>query len=221
MTRFIKLPFLIVAIFASLASSVESADPDPERFAESMEEFAAWDSKNSFPDDAILLVGSSSVRFWATADAFPDKPIINRGFGGSELSDVIYHFDTVILPYSPRQIFLYAGDNDIGNGKTADRVFADYKQLVEMVRSSFPDTEVVFISIKPSMARWEQWPEMVEANRLVREYSGQHPDLGYADLATPLLDDNGQPKDVYEDDGLHLNGKGYELWQEALAPYVE
>ena len=199
----------------------DAPDPNPGRFAKAIETFAVWDSKNSFSENAILFVGSSSVRFWPTATAFPGKPIINRGFGGSEISDVIHFYGQVIKPYAPTKIFLYAGDNDIGHGKMADQVFEDYKELVEIVQSDFRKVDLIFISIKPSKLRWDKWPQMVEVNRLVREYSESHPNLGYADLATPLLDADGNPRDVFVDDGLHLNEFGYFLWQQALAPYFD
>jgi lysophospholipase L1-like esterase len=213
---------LLLAI-SSLSQSVsaEAPDPDPGRFEESIETFTTWDRKNSFPENAILFVGSSSVRLWSTAMAFPGKPIINRGFGGSELSDVVHYYEHVIRPYSPTKIFLYAGDNDIENGKSADQVFDDYKELVALLRVDLPESELIFISIKPSKIRWEKWPIMVDANRMVRDFAAKHPNLDYADLATALLDGDGMPKDVYEDDGLHLNEEGYLHWQEALAPFLD
>lgn len=211
---------LLALAFLSLPACAEAPDPDPGRFADPIGTFVEWDSKNSFPEDANLFVGSSSLRLWPTATAFPGKPVINRGFGGSELSDVIHYFDQVIRPYSPRKIFLYAGDNDIGYGKSAGQVFEDYRELAALVRASLPDTELIFISIKPSKARWEKWPIMVDANRMVRDYVAKYPELGYVDLAAPLLDEDGMPKHVFLDDGLHLTEGGYLLWQEALAPYL-
>jgi lysophospholipase L1-like esterase len=157
---------------------------------------------------------------WDTAAAFPGKPIINRGFGGSELSDVLAWYNQVILPYAPQKILVYAGDNDIAGGKPAAQVFEDYRELVAKVQADFPATELVFISIKPSKLRWAAWPEMVKANALVQHYANRHPGLGYVDLATPLLDDSGKPKNVYLEDGLHLNEAGYALWQEVLAPLL-
>ena len=203
------------------AANADAPDSDPARFADSIQVFIDWDSKNAFPEDAILFVGSSSVRLWPTAKAFPGRPVINRGFGGSELSDVIHFYDQVVKPYSPRKIFLYAGDNDIANGKSAEQVFEDYKAFVAMLREDLPDTELVFISIKPSKDRWAKWPVMASANRMVREYAAKLPGLEYADLAAPLLGNDGLPKDVYVDDDLHLNEEGYRLWQEALAPYLD
>jgi lysophospholipase L1-like esterase len=212
--------FVTLLSFSSEAYA-DAPDPNPERFAKAIETFAVWDNKNSFPENAILFVGSSSVRFWPTATAFPGKPIINRGFGGSDISDVIHFYEQVIRPYTPTKIFLYAGDNDIGRGKMADQVFEYYKELVAIVQSDFPGTDLIYISIKPSKRRWDKWPQMVEANRMVREFSERHPNLGYADLATPLLDADGNPRDVFVDDGLHLNERGYLLWQQALAPYLD
>jgi len=206
---------------SALVVLARSPDPDPERYTAAIANFVAWDSKNSFPEDAFLFVGSSSMRLWSTAKAFPGKPVINRGFGGSEISDVIHFYEQVIRPYAPRRIFLYAGDNDIGNGKPADQVFEDYRELVAMVQADFPDATLVFISIKPSKDRWDKWPIMEAANRMVRDFASGHANLEYADLATPLLDDNGKPNDVYVEDGLHLNGEGYRLWQEALAPFLD
>jgi len=210
----------ILLFIASGIAAADIADPDPARFDEAIQAFVDWDSKNALPENSILFVGSSSVRLWSTAKAFPGEPIINRGFGGSELSDVIHFYEQVVRPYSPRKIFLYAGDNDIANGKSAEQVFEDYKTFVAMVREDFPDTELVFISIKPSKDRWEKWPVMVAANRMVRDYAADRPGLAYADLAGPLLGSDGLPKDVYADDDLHLNEEGYRLWQEALAPLV-
>jgi len=206
---------------SALVVLAKSPDPDPERFAAAIAAFVAWDSKNSFPEDAFLFVGSSSIRLWSTAEAFPDKPVINRGFGGSEISDVIHFYEQLIRPYAPRSIFLYAGDNDIGNGKPAAQVFEDYRELVALVQADFPGATLVFISIKPSKDRWDKWPIMEEANRMVRDFASGHPNLEYADLATPLLDDDSKPKDVYVEDGLHLNEEGYRLWQEALAPFLD
>ena len=212
---------VIVALLGSASAAADTPDPDPKRFATAIERFVAWDRQNSFPANAILFVGSSSIVNWPTAVAFPGNPSINRGFGGSELSDVNYYFEQVVRPYKPSTIVLYAGDNDIDAGKDAEQVFRDFKVFADRVRLELPETRVLFISIKPSIARWEKWPAMVDANKLVREYVADLPNLQYVDLAAPLLNDEGQPKDVFVDDGLHLNESGYALWQQALAPYLQ
>lgn len=214
--------FVLAALLAcGIALAADAPDPDPSRFSAEIDAFALWDSKNAVPEHAILFVGSSSIRYWPTALAFPGKPIVNRGFGGSELSDVIHYYDRVIAPYAPAKIFLYAGDNDIANGKGARQVFEDYRELAARVRADFPDTTLYFLSIKPSKARWDRWPVMAEANGMVREYAASDSKLGYVDLATPLLGEDGRPKDVFVQDGLHLNEKGYRLWREKLATLVD
>ncbi|MEJ2275333.1 MAG: SGNH/GDSL hydrolase family protein [Woeseiaceae bacterium] len=210
----------VAALFFGRGAAGEVPDPDPGRFADAIAAFAMWDSKNAVPHDPLLFVGSSSIRLWPTARDFPGRPVVNRGFGGAELSDVAHYYERVIRPYAPSRVFLYAGDNDIAAGKSAAQVFEDFRNLADRLARDFPGTELVFISIKPSPARWTVWPTMQEANRLVAEYASGREHLYFADLATPLLDADGRPKDVYVEDGLHLNAAGYALWQAALAPFV-
>ena len=215
--------FLFLILATSQLSAQETVeDPDPSRFEEEIEVFRDWDMKNSTPDGAILFVGSSSIRFWETANAFPQYPVINRGFGGSHFSDLIYYYDSLILPYSPDVLVLYEGDNDIAAGKSVDRVVEDYRKLTSRLAGDFPDIKLVFVSIKPSSSRWEVWPEMEEANQLIREEIRRNPNHFYADLATPLLGDDGRPDDsLFLDDLLHLNEQGYKNWNKALRPLLE
>ena len=220
MRRLVPVVGIVAALFFGCNAAAEVPDPDPGRFAEAIAAFAAWDSKNAAPDDPILFVGSSSIRLWRTAVAFPDRPVVNRGFGGAELSDVLHYYDQVIRPYAPSQVILYAGDNDIAAGKSAAQVFEDFRQLAGTIAGDFPAAELVFISIKPSPARWRDWPAMQEANHLVADYVQGKARLRFADLATPLLDADGRPKDVYAEDGLHLGDRGYDLWEAALAPFL-
>ncbi len=197
------------------------ADPDPNRFAEEIKAFKDWDSKNAVPAESVLLVGSSSIRLWHTRECLPDLPVVNRGFGGSQLSDVIYFAEQIIVPYKPKVIVLYAGDNDIAGGKSPQRVFDDYRRFVGLVHGRLPATRIIFISIKPSESRWSLWPEMEKTNDLIRAACGQDGRLLFADLATPLLGPNGWPKgELFQDDKLHLNTRGYRVWSKTLVPLV-
>ena len=216
----VKIGLVYLGLILSALAVADARDPDPARFAHEIAVFADLDTKNSFPERANLFVGSSSIRFWRTADAFPGKPVINRGFGGSEISDVIFYFDRIIKPYAPARIFFYAGDNDIEDDKTPEQVFEDYVELAGKVQTDLPDTELVFLSIKPSEARWDKWPKMEQANLLIREFTARDPKLGYIDVASLLLNADGRPKDVYVLDGLHLNQEGYNLWNQALVPLL-
>lgn len=203
------------------AESDGPADPDPNRFAKDVASFAAWDSKNAVPADPILFVGSSSIRMWRTHESFPDLPAINRGFGGSHISDVIHFAERIVLPYEPKMIVFYAGDNDVAGGKKAARILRDYRRFVHLVHNDFPDTSIIFIPIKPSGSRWSLWPEMDKANHLIRDLSQKDKRLFFADLATPLLTADGTPDNsLFLKDQLHLNAKGYAVWTKALRPVI-
>ena len=205
-----------------LAAAREGDAPKPARFATEIAAFEKWDSKNSWPSGAVLFVGSSSVRLWQTADSFPSLPVINRGFGGSMIVDANHYFDRVVQKYEPRVIVFYSGDNDIANGKSPRRVFDDFQTFLTRVRETLPQTPVLFISIKPSIARLKLWPRMAEANALVKKLADDDSRLVYVDVASPMLAGKEvPPKDLFLQDGLHLNAKGYELWNEALAPLLE
>lgn len=201
--------------------AAQQADPGPERFAGEIETFIEWDTKNAVPADGVLFVGSSTIRLWPTADRFPGLPVINRGFGGSRIPDVLHYLDDAVLEYRPSVVVFYAGDNDINSGRTPAQVAADYRTFVERVAATRADTQFIFLPIKPSIARWAIWPAMREANDLVREYSDTDPRLHYADVATPMLTAEGQTQPhLYVEDGLHMSEAGYDLWTSVLAPVI-
>lgn len=196
-------------------------NPDPERFRETIEMFRRFDRKNSLPGDAVLFVGSSSIVLWNTAKYFPGLPVINRGFGGSHISDVNYFIDTVVFPYQPKLILFYAGDNDVAAGKSVDQVFSDYIEFVKSVKEKLPHTHIIYLPIKPSLARWSVWDSMDRTNQKIYDYSDNDASLSYVDLATPMLNEEGMPDtSLFIDDGLHLNREGYDLWSRILSPVL-
>ena len=206
---FAAWPVLLGA--SSLAA--QAPDPDPERFVEEIAAFADWDAKNAVPRDAVLFVGSSSIRMWNTAERFRDLPVVNRGFGGAQISDVNHFIHETVLRYAPSVIVFYAGDNDVEAGKGAEQVLADYEAFVRAVGEANPSTQIVFLAIKPSLARWPRWPEMRAANARVRSFSETGAHLRYVDVATPMLGADGMPRpELFVSDGLHLSEAGYELW---------
>jgi lysophospholipase L1-like esterase len=207
---------------AAIGQGEESADPDPARFASQIEAFAAWDRQNSFPRDAVLFVGSSSIRMWQTAKSFPEWPVMNRGFGGSHVSDVNHFASQVVLKYAPRLIVFYAGDNDIAANKTPMQVFEDFQEFVELVHRRLPETTIIYLPIKPSLARWKKWPLMQDVNSRVEALSRDNEQLLYVDAATPMLGDDAEPRgELFLSDGLHMNAKGYQVWTAALRPAIE
>ncbi len=199
-----------------------TASPDPGRFADEIRRFEEWDRRNSFPPDACLFVGSSSIRGWPTRESFPGRPVINRGFGGAHIRDVNHYFDQVVRPYRARLIVFYAGDNDIAAGVSPEQVRDDFAEFVRRVRATQPDTPIVFLSIKPSASRWQHWPRMQAANALVQALAADQPGVTYVDVATPLLGANGEPRaELFLPDRLHLSPAGYEVWTGVLAPVLE
>jgi lysophospholipase L1-like esterase len=213
---------VLCGVMVSWVGAGEVADPDPNRFEKEIASFAEWDSKNAIPADPILFVGSSSIRMWKTHESFPQLPVINRGFGGSHISDVVHFSDRIVLPYAPKLIVFYAGDNDVSGGKSASRVLCDYRRFVELVHAKLPDTGIIFITIKPSGSRWSLWPEMHKANNLIQAFSEKSGRLFFADLGTPLLGADGKPDDsLFRSDRLHLNAKGYRIWTQVLEPVIE
>jgi lysophospholipase L1-like esterase len=200
-----------------LAPSPPKPSPDPARFTADIAAFEAWDRQNSAPTDAVLFVGSSSIRMWQTAESFPDLTVINRGFGGSHASDVNHFAGRIVLKYAPRIIVFYAGDNDIADGKSAEQVADDFEEFVAIVHAKLPDAKIIYLPIKPSLARWSLWSKMQETNARVRQFITGKPHLAYVDTATPMLGGDGQPRpELFLDDGLHMNDVGYAIWSEQL-----
>ena len=191
------------------------------KWEKTISQFEQWDKKNTFPSDAVLFVGSSSIRMWPTRECFEGLAVINRGFGGSQISEVNYFAGRIVLRYEPKVIVFYAGDNDVAAGKTARRVFDDYKKFVKLVHAELPGAQIIYVGIKPSRSRWSLWPVMNEANMMIKDFSGKDGRLFYFDSATPLLDSDGKPNPAFFlKDQLHLNDKGYELWTRLIRPVI-
>ena len=172
----------------------------------------------------VVFVGSSSIRMWKTLNEdFPNTNNTHRGFGGSQLIDSIMYCDRIITKYAPSKVVVYAGDNDVAAGKDAEQVLQDFKTLVASIHARIPQAKVGFIAIKPSRARWNLWPEMDKANKLVAEFASTDPRLAYFDIATPMLSENGgkPAEDWFVNDGLHMTPKGYALWTKVIRPWVE
>ena len=203
-----------------LGQQSQAGVPDPLRFAEEIAEFDAWDARNSPSENALLFTGSSSIRFWNTATAFPDYIVINRGFGGSHITDMLHYYNQTIGRYSPSLIVLYCGENDIASGRAIFHVFEDYLALLERISLDFPQTPVLFISIKPSSSRADQTERFAAFNRMIEAHSRTSRTLYYTDLS-PSLTTNGRPDNTYfREDLLHLNERGYELWNERLGAFL-
>jgi lysophospholipase L1-like esterase len=206
-----------------LAAATGLAQPQPHPFENEIRAFEAGDRTNPPPKNAILFIGSSSIRMWKTvAQDFPEYRVINRGFGGSQISNSIHFAERIVIPYEPSVIVFYAGGNDINAGKSAVTVFDDFKTFVSTVRAKLPATRVAYISIAGNPARWAQVERVREANRLIRDYTRTQAGLSFIDVFPHMLGDDGQPKpDIFLDDKLHMNGRGYAIWKRVVGEHLK
>jgi lysophospholipase L1-like esterase len=209
---------------AILAQSTPLPAPalDPTRFEAEIRAFEAADRASPPPPGGVVFVGSSSIKNWTDVAAdFPGVPVLNRGFGGSTLADVVYFENRIVVPYRPRLVVLYAGDNDLASGRPPERVLGDYRAFVARLRSALPATRIVFVSIKPSPSRRAYIDRAREANQRIRAYITRDSLQAYVDVFTPMLGAAGQPRpELFGPDSLHMTRAGYLLWQALLAPVV-
>jgi lysophospholipase L1-like esterase len=212
---------IIFSFFILLSAERITAQPP---FWDEIQEFKKLDSIHPPKKNAILFVGSSSFRKWTDVQSyFPGYTIINRGFGGSSLPDVIRYAGDIIIPYHPKQIFIYCGDNDLAASDTvtAVMVFDRFRQLFNLIRKKVPYASVIFVSIKPSPSREKLMPKMAAANTLIKNFLSKQRSTGFVDVYHKMLKADGSPiDDIFLEDKLHMNAKGYAIWQKAIRPYL-
>ena len=208
---------LSLVLLASSPAAAQQAD----RWEKEIAAFEAADRRAPPPKGEIVFIGSSTIRLWDTAAFFPDLKIINRGFGGSELVDSVRFLDRIVLPYEPRLIVVYAGDNDISGGKLSEQVAVDFERFVRGVHTKLPQTRILYLAIKPSILRWLQTERMRMANDMIRAFCERDDRLGFLDLSDIMLGWDEQPRrELFVDDGLHLSHEGYRLWTAVLRPFL-
>jgi lysophospholipase L1-like esterase len=198
------------------------ASQDPAFFEDEIAAFEAADRAQPPPERPIVFVGSSSIRLWASlADDLAPLPVLNRGFGGSQLAHAVHFAERAVIRYRPRAVVLYAGDNDLDarTGKTADDVAADFRAFVAKVHAAVPDARIYYLAIKPSRLRWARWPEMKRANDAIAASCAEDPRLAFLDVAAPMLATGEPPaRRLFVFDGLHLSAAGYALWTSVVKP---
>ena len=179
--------------------------------------------KNVKPRKYIVFTGSSSIVGWKSLPAdFPDKKILNNAFGGSQTFEVLHFADRIITPYKPKQVVIYSGDNDIADGKSPERVLSDFKALFGKIRLANRKTFLTFISIKPSPSRRQFMPAIVRSNKLIKDFLATQKRTSYADVYTPMLLPNGNPRPgLFQSDSLHMVQAGYQLWADILRPHLK
>ena len=214
------LAFVLVCFVLLCAARAEP--PAANRFEKAIAAFELDDQADPPAPGGILFTGASGIRFWKTlAQDFPGLPVLNRGFGGSQLADSLHFLERVTLRYRPRTIVIQAGGNDLNAGKTPAQVLADFKTYVEKTRAVLPEVKIVLLNIGPSPKRWAQRKTQQQANRLVRDYIAAGKNLVYVDLWPDSLGADGLPKpELYVEDQLHPSAAGYALRTKLLRPHV-
>ena len=216
-----KIIFLFVCLLFITTWNIRGQKPP---FYDEITAFKKQDSAAFPAKGAILFAGSSSFRMWNNLpDYFPGYTVINRGFGGSTLTDLIYYAPEIIIPYQPKQLVIYCGENDLASSDTVTaKMVADrFVYLFTLVRNRYPKLPVVFVSIKPSPSRKQLIPRIKEANDRIRKYLRKQPATAYADVYRSMVGKHGQPiGGLFLSDSLHMNEKGYSIWQKAIKPLL-
>lgn len=200
-----------------------SSAQEPNDFGEEVEAIqkkydTLWDASKK----TIVFTGSSSVRLWESLESsFPNHQIVNSGFGGSEASDLLEHSQKLIHRFRPKKVFIYEGDNDINSKKTPKQVLNDMQMIIAKIHEMNTNTEIVLISAKPSLSRWHLKKDYKKLNRKFKRLSKKNSLVDFVDIWKPMLDGRKVKKDIFIDDGLHMNEKGYQIWYNTLKKYVE
>jgi lysophospholipase L1-like esterase len=215
-------PTKIGLALSLLALSLAPLAVAQDRWEPAIAAFEAQDAENPPAEGGIVFVGSSSIRFWKTDQDFPDLGIINRGFGGSHTSDAVQYVDRIVIKYKPRLVVFYEGDNDLSYNKTPETVFADTVTFFEKVHAALPETKIIYVAIKPSIARWNLIDQVRKTNGLVRDYAKEHDYIHFLDVEPVMLGPDGKPKpEIFLQDNLHMNQAGYDLWNQLIKPLLK
>ena len=213
---------VVCCLLAGVAGNLSAQSTAP--FFNDIQNFKKQDSINPPPQRAILFVGSSSFTKWKDLqDYFPGRAIINRGFGGSSLPDVIRYANNIIFPYNPKQVVIYCGDNDFASSDavTADTVIARVKKLFQMIRNKLPDAHVAYVSIKPSPSRIRFMPKEEIANKAIKDFLAKQKNAAFIDVYHLMLTETGRPMpSIFLSDSLHMNANGYSIWKKAIEPVL-
>jgi lysophospholipase L1-like esterase len=222
MSRILKSLLIIHSLLFLVGSGLLAQDTPP--FWDEIQAFKKEDSLHPPLKNAILFVGSSSFNMWKSVqNDFPGYRIINRGFGGSSLPDVIHYQNDIIFPYNPKQVVIYCGENDLAASDTvsAELVAARFKQLFGSIRQKLPNVSIVFVSIKPSPSRQHLMPKMRATNTLIKQFLQQNRSVVFIDVYNKMLNGDGTPRqELFLEDSLHMNTKGYGIWQKSIKPHL-
>jgi len=216
-------PFLIFGLAIILLVNSKSIAQDVSRFEDEVKQIGLRDFQKDENRDLVLFTGSSSVRLWKNLESkFPKIQIRNTGFGGSTMEELLHYSETLIFSYEPDKIFIYEGDNDIVSGHSTRRIMKATKNLLTKIQFQLPEAKVFLIAAKPSVARWEHRVAYLDLNRSYMKLAKQQGKVEYIDIWNPMLGDDGKPMpDIFVEDNLHMNQKGYSIWAKEMQKYLK
>ena len=215
---YLKLACGLILVLVLAVSCLLTQAADFEKWEKEIAAYEQADRASPPPKGGLLFVGSSTIRLWRTlASDFPQHQVINRGFGGSQIADSTHFAERIIFPYAPRMILLRAGGNDIHAGKSPELVFSDFRAFVAKVHEKLPDTQIAYIALSPSIARWDEKEKGEALNRMIREYTREIAGLKYIAADSISLGPDGKPRpDLFVADKLHFSPEGYKLLVECV-----
>ncbi len=216
------MTLVLASVFAATLGLTAQQPIDPNRFEPAIQKFEAEDKATPPLKGGILFIGASSIARWTNlAESFPDLRVVNRGFGGSELSEAVKYAPRAVVPHAPRIVVLYAGENDLNRGVTPDTIASDFDKFLQLIHTSLPATRTVVIGLKPSLLRWKLRDGMHQTNTLIRTQCAADRKCTYVDPWPSMIGKDGTPKpEFFVDDGLHMTPAGYKAWTEMLRPHL-
>lgn len=206
-----------------LLINLSAISQDPSRFHEEVMDIQKkYETISDSNKETLVFTGSSSIRLWDNLEElFPDHRIINSGFGGSQASDLLAYTNELIIQYNPYKVFIYEGDNDINDKKRPKEIISVTKQIISKIRKTIPGAQIVIISAKPSLARWNLKGKYKRLNRKFKKLCANESNLDYAYIWDIMMEGKKLKQDIFIEDGLHLNSKGYELWYRVIKNFVQ
>jgi lysophospholipase L1-like esterase len=215
--------YLLLSL-ALICTSVSAADyPDPTKWDNTISGFVLEDEIVGKQPGAIVATGSSSMRFWGPRihEDLAPLTVIPRGFGGSNMNDVLHYLDELVLKHDPRAVLIYEGDNDVWQDVSSATILETYTKGIAKIHAHDPNIRIYLVSIKPSIDRESMWPRMSEINSAIKSMAETRDNLIYVDVASSMLEPDGSiMEDIFVSDMLHLNQKGYDIWRDAIAPIL-
>jgi len=216
--------FIVLIVCSLLAcngtKTITNTSPEPPRFATEIDKIKQISFNTQ--QERIVFTGSSSIRFWPNISTYyPTYQVINTGFGGSQMSDLLYYLEETVLRFEPTKVFIYEGDNDIAAKQDIETILKNTKAVVQKIEQKIPDVAIIIIAAKPSLARWELKDDYIKLNQAFKKYVATKPNCQFANVWDIMLDENGAVlPTIFIEDGLHMNQAGYELWDKVIRPFV-